>query len=170
METQLSVPEDGSYALQFRVNGTVYSASNENGGYDFRVRVGGVDMGVVTVAQLTNTVQEIMLAGIKGGAYALRFEGVNSRSVTWGALIDDLVLKRYAVPAANVKEQGYKFVLAADSAAPLALSYDGALAVKELWVDGALQQPGKYGATSYPAVFSAAGVIRYKLGTLLSVR
>lgn len=170
METQLSVPEDGSYALQFRVNGTVYSPSNENGGYDFRVRVGGVDMGVVTVAQLTNTVQEIMLAGIKGGAYALRFEGVNSRSVTWGALIDDLVLKRYAVPAANVKEQGYKFVLAADSAAPLALSYDGALAVKELWVDGALQQPGKYGATSYPAVFSAAGVIRYKLGTLLSVR
>lgn len=170
METQLSVPADGSYVLQFKMNGTVYSTSAENGGYDFRVRVGGVDMGVVTVAQLTNTVQEIMLAGIKGGAYALRFEGVNSRSVTWGALIDDLVLKRYAVPSASVKEQGHKFVLAADSAAPLALSYDGALAVKELWVDGALQQPGKYGATSHSAVFGAVGLIRYKLGTLLSVR
>lgn len=169
MEASISVSMDGTYVLQMMLNSTVFGAG-ENGGYDFRVRLDGVDKGVMTVLQLTNTVHHVLLRDVAAGTHTLRFEGVNSKSVTWGALIDDLKLKRYAVDAAQVAEQGRSFVFAADSTTPLALDYVGDLSVKELWLGGVLMQPGKYWAATSPTIFEGPGAIGFDRGTLITVK
>jgi hypothetical protein len=169
MEVQIGVPTTGTYALQMLVNSTVIGAP-ENGGYDFRVRLDGADKGVVTVLQLTNTTHQVLLRDAAAGAHTLRFEGVNSKSVTWGALLDDLKLKRYEVDAAQVAEQGRGFVFVADSMTPLALDYVGDLVVKELWLDGALMPPAVYSALSSPTIFEGPGAVRYDRGTIITVR
>jgi len=170
MATQISVPTNGTYALQLQVNSTVVSGTSENGGYDFRVRLDGADKGIVAVLQLTNTVRQILLADVSAGAHALRLEGVNSKSVTWGALIDNLKLKRYEVAAEQVVAPGRGFVFMADSTMPLALDYAGTLLIKELWLDGALMPPSRYSALNFPAIFDGPGALRYDRGTLFQVR
>jgi hypothetical protein len=169
MEAEISAPTNGTYALEMKVNSTVYGAG-ENGGYDFRVRLDGADMGVETVLQLTNTMHQVLLRDIAAGTHTLRFEGVNSKGVAWGALIDDLKLKRYEVNAAQVAEQGRGFVFVADSMTPLALDYDGALVVKEVWLGGALASPSVYSALTDPTIFEGPGAVRYDRGTLIQIR
>ena len=169
MEAQIAVPTNGTFALQMSVNSTVFG-TGENGGYDFRVRLDGVDASVVTVLQLTNTMHQVLLRDVAAGTHTLRLEGVNSKNVTWGALIDDLKLKRFEVDAAQVAEQGYGFVFVADSMTPLALDYAGSLVVKDLWLEGVLVPSGLYSAATSPAIFEGPGTIRYNRGTLFSIR
>ena len=170
METQVGVPTNGTYALQFLVNSTVFASATESGGYDFRVRLDGVEKGVVTVAQLTNTLRQVLLPNVSSGTHALRFEGVNSKGLAWGALIDGLKLKRYAVTAEQVAGPGRGFVFVGDSMMPLALDYVGALGVQELWLDGVLASPSKYSALNVPAIFEGPGMIGFDRGTIITVR
>ena len=170
METQISVPTNGTYALQFLVNSTVFASATEAGGYDFRVKLDGVDKSVETVLQLTNTTHEVFLASVSAGSHTLRFEGVNSKSLTWGALIDNLKLKRYAVAAEQVADQGRGFMFVAGAATPLELDYIGNILIKELWLDSVLMPPAKYSALNRPSMFEGPGAIRYDRGTLFQVR
>jgi hypothetical protein len=169
MEAQVSMPTNGTYALQMSVSSTVISSTTESGGYDFRVRLDGADKAVVTVLQLTNSTRQVLLSTVAAGSHALRFEGVNSKGVAWGALIDNLKLKRYEVAAEQVAEQGPKYVFMADSSLPLAFDFVGALAVKELWLDGMLMSRTKYSAANAPTIIEGPGVIGYDRGTLFKI-
>jgi len=170
METQIAVPTAGRYMLQFQMNSATVSAA-VRGPYDFRVRVDGAEQAVIWVMNQAYVTQEIVLPALTAGAHVLRFEGINTRAqVGWGVLVDDLRLKRYETPAEQVLQQGRGTVLVADSWAPLSLSYDGRLTVKELWVEGALQSPGKYGDEDFPTVFEGPGVIGYGRGTVFSIQ
>ena len=170
METQITVPTAGRYLLQFQMNSATVSAA-VRGPYDFRVRVDGAEQAVLWVMNQAYITQKIVLPALTAGAHVLRFEGINTRAQAgWGVLIDDLRLKRYEMPAEQVLQQGRGTVLVADSWAPLSLSYDGSLTVKELWVEGVLQSPGKYGAEAFPIIFEGPGVIGYGRGTVFSIR
>ena len=170
MQTTFSLASSGSYTLQFRVNSTIASTTDESGGYDFRVRLDGANKGVVTVLQLTNTVHQVLLTSVAAGPHTLRFEGINSKSLTRGALLDDLKLKRYEVPAEQVASQGRQYAFRADTYEPLLMDFDGTLIVKEIWLEGALMQSGKYSVLSNPAIFDGPGAVRYDRGTLLEMR
>jgi hypothetical protein len=169
METQISVPQDGDYKLQFQLNACTYDTS-ERGGYDFRVMLDGNEIEVVTVEQLKFTQKNVLLRNLTVGSHALRFEGINSVNIRMGSLIDDLKLLRYELPASQVITQGADFTLIADSAVPLVLSYKGSIQVGDLWVDGVHLASGKYSADVNPAVFAGPGFIGFNRGTIIIVK
>lgn len=171
MQTIFNLVSNGTYTVQFKVNSTVIDRNGENAGYDFRVMLDGVVKGVVTVLQLTNTMRQVVCADVSAGSHTLRFEGLNSKpTVTWGALIDDVKIKRYEVSVAQIQEQGKNYVLKASSAEPLALYFDGALIVKELWLEGVLMPPSRYSSQRAPTIFEGPGAIGFSRATLLKLR
>jgi hypothetical protein len=171
METQITVPADGRYGLRFEMNNATFDSKYLRGPYDFRVLLDGVEVEVLWVMNQAYVQREVLLPRLTAGTHALRFEGLNSRQLTgWGVLIDRLRLMRYALSAEQVAQQGAGLVFAADSWQPLSLSYDGAIRVRELWVDSVLQDSGKHGAATHPTVFSGPGVIGFDRGTVLSLQ
>ena len=170
MQTTFTAASNGAYTVQFNVNSTVFTNNNESGGYDFRVLLDGAEKGVVTVLQLTNTMCQVVCVGVNAGTHTLRFAGLNSKALTWGALIDDVKIKRYTTPAAQVAEQGKDYIFRASSSEPLALDYDGSLSVKELWLEGVLMPPSRYSVRNAPTIFEGPGTIGFSRATLFKLR
>jgi hypothetical protein len=171
METQITVPADGRYGLSFEMVNATMDNKSLKGPYDFRVLLDGAEVEVVMVMNQAYVQREVLLPRLTAGTHALRFEGFNSRQLKgWGVLIDRLRLLHYVMRAEQVAQQGAGMVFLADSWRPLSLSYDGAIRVRELWVESVLQSGGKHGAATYPTVFSGPGVIGFDRGTLIKLR
>jgi hypothetical protein len=169
METQISVPEDGDYKLQFLINAANF-VTFERGGHDFRIMLDGVEVGVVQALQLIFVEKEVLLRNVTAGMHTLRFEGIRSINLNSGSLIDDLQLLRYELPADQVTTQGADFTLVADSAIPLTLSYEGSIQVGDLWVDGVHLPKGKYSADINTSVFDGPGYIGFNRGTIILIK
>lgn len=142
----------------------------ERGGYDFRITLDGDEIALMRVRQLIFVERSIILRNLAAGSHTLRFEGINSNVKRMGALIDDLQLLHYALPAEQVTPQGGNFTLMADSLVPLTLSYSGAIQIGELWIEDAIMSKGRYSADTNPAIFDGPGFIGFNRGTLMLVK
>jgi len=174
MTTQITVPDDGQYLLQYQMNASSYLFGSNpyyNGGYAFRIKLDGVEVAQESVKQLIYVTRQALLRNLTAGTHTLQFEGGNTPVLTYqGILIDDIQLLRYELPADQVTTQGADFTLVADSRTPLSLSYDGEIQVAYLWVEGEHLPQGRYSAAVSPAVFDGPGYIGFNPGTIIIVK
>ena len=170
METAFTAPQAGTYELDFLLNGTALPTASENGGYDFRVLIDGAAAATITVTRLVFTRHTILLHNLADGSHTLRFEGINSRNLSTGALIDDLRLRRFTFTADQLAQPAPGSVVALSSAVPLRLAYTGAQRVKELWMDGILQPPALYSSEDFPLALEGPGAFKHSHGTILTIQ
>jgi autotransporter-associated beta strand protein len=172
MQTTLTFPTNGTYALQFRYCSRYYTKWYTN--EVVRTLVDGKTNDTLVVNNQAFLERTVNLGYLAAGAHTLRFAGsyeLPSPDNDPCALIDDVRITGVSDAGGANGLSNDAPALSIMSGALANLDYAGEFKVGVLVINGVTYRGGTYGAATHPEIFSGTGLVRSKAsGTRLLLR